>query len=68
MTLYADDGRAISKNWFHLTAEEFSMSEVEILAGTQRANSGPHPQVIHADEVELMDPEIWREAQQREVG
>lgn len=37
-------------------------SKIEILPGTQYANSGPHPPVIHADEVELMDPETWEEA------
>lgn len=29
-------------------------SVVEILPSNARPNSGPHPQVVHADEVELM--------------
>lgn len=34
-------------------------SKVEVIAGTGEANSGPHTTRFDADEVELMDPEIW---------
>jgi hypothetical protein len=37
-------------------------SKIEILGGTVNAVNGPHPQLTHLDEVELMDPEVLSEA------
>lgn len=37
-------------------------SSVEIVPGTIRAVNGPHPQVVHADEVELMDEDVFYES------
>jgi hypothetical protein len=37
-------------------------SRVEILPGTVNSVNGPHPQKVHADEVELMDPEVFSES------
>jgi hypothetical protein len=37
-------------------------SRVEVLPGTKSAVNGPHPQVVHADEVELMDPDVFAES------
>jgi hypothetical protein len=43
-------------------------SVLEILAGTMNAVNGPHPQVVHADEVELMDPEVYQESRNMSQG
>lgn len=37
-------------------------SKVEILPGTTAGVNGPHPVVVHADEVELMDPVVFVES------
>ena len=37
-------------------------SRVEVLPGTISAVNGPHPCVVHVDEVELMDPEVYQES------
>ena len=37
-------------------------SSVEIVPGTIRAVNGPHPQIVHADEVELMDEDVFYES------
>ena len=37
-------------------------SKVEILPGTISAVNGPHPQITHADEVELMDEAVFDES------
>lgn len=37
-------------------------SKTEILAGTLAGVNGPHPVVVHADEVELMDPVVFLES------
>lgn len=37
-------------------------SKLEILPGTVSAVNGPHPQKVHADEVELMDPSVFQES------
>lgn len=37
-------------------------SKVEIVPGTKSAVNGPHPQVAHADEAELMKQEAWDES------
>lgn len=37
-------------------------SKVEILVGTVSSVNGPHPQKVHADEVELMDPVVFQES------
>lgn len=39
-------------------------SKVEIIFGTMQANSGPHPQRVYADEVELMAPDGWESARE----
>lgn len=36
--------------------------KTEIVAGTMAAVNGPHPQIVHLDEVELMDSDVLREA------
>lgn len=37
-------------------------SKVEVLVGTINGVNGPHPQKVHADEVELMDPVVFDES------
>jgi hypothetical protein len=37
-------------------------SDVEVLPGTPDAVNGPHPQKAHADEVELMREDTWKES------
>lgn len=37
-------------------------SKVEIVPGTVAAVNGPHPNGVHADEVELMDPSVFQES------
>ena len=37
-------------------------SKVEIQPGTVAAVNGPHPQKVHADEIELMDPVVYQES------
>ena len=37
-------------------------SKIEILPGTVNSVNGPHPQLVHADEVELMDPDVFEES------
>jgi hypothetical protein len=37
-------------------------SKVEVLVGTINGVNGPHPQKVHADEVELMDPIVFQES------
>lgn len=37
-------------------------SRLEVLPGTMSAVNGPHPQKVHADEVELMDPDVYQES------
>lgn len=43
-------------------------SQLEILPGTKNAVNGPHPQVVHVDEVELMDPEVYQESRNMALG
>lgn len=43
-------------------------SRVEILPGTINAVNGPHPQKVHADEVELMDAEVFDESRNMSQG
>lgn len=43
-------------------------SKVEVLAGTPDAVNGPHPQVAHADEVELMRQDTWEESRNMAVS
>lgn len=43
-------------------------SRVEILPGTISAVNGPHPHKVHADEVELMDPEVFDESRNMSQG
>lgn len=37
-------------------------SKVEIVPGTIAAVNGPHPQKVHGDEIELMDPSVFQES------
>jgi hypothetical protein len=43
-------------------------SQLEVLAGTMNAVNGPHPQVVHVDEVELMDPDVYLESRNMSQG
>lgn len=43
-------------------------SKVEVLPGTKTAVNGPHPQKAHADEIELMDDETWKESRNMTVS
>jgi len=36
--------------------------KTEIVAGTKAAFNGPHPNIVHVDEQELMDPEAFQES------
>lgn len=37
-------------------------SKIEVVAGTETAVSGPHPQIPHADEIEQMDNGTWTQS------
>jgi hypothetical protein len=37
-------------------------SMVELLVGSVSGVNSPHPQVVHADEIDLMDEEVWAES------
>src|ERR1019366_3249656 len=37
-------------------------SEIEILVGSKSGVNSPHPNKVHADEVDLMDSEVWNES------
>lgn len=37
-------------------------SSVEIVVGSKSGVNSPHPQKVHADEVDLMDEEVWGES------
>lgn len=37
-------------------------SKIEIVAGSLKAVSGPHPSVAHADEFDQMDDEVWNQS------
>lgn len=39
-----------------------SGSKVEIIVGTPSGVNSPHPQVVHADEIDLMEDEVWAES------
>lgn len=43
-------------------------SDVEVLPGTPDAVNGPHPQKAHADEVELMREDTWKESRNMTMG
>lgn len=43
-------------------------AEVKVIVGSKAGVNGPHPQVVHIDEVELMEKEIYDEAQQMPKG
>lgn len=43
-------------------------SKVEIVTGTKSAVNGPHPQVAHADEAELMRQDAWDESRNMAVS
>ena len=43
-------------------------SKVEVLAGTPEAVNGPHPQIVHGDEVELMREDTWQESRNMAVS
>jgi intein/homing endonuclease len=58
-----DDGEVDAKARTQLETRWKNGSRVEILAGTMNAVNGPHPQKVHADEVELMDPAVFDESQ-----
>lgn len=45
-----------------------SGSKVEVLAGTPEAVNGPHPQIVHGDEVELMREDTWAESRNMAVS
>lgn len=51
-----------SKTTFH------NGSQLEILPGTENAVNGPHPQVVHVDEVELMEPNVYQESRNMSSG
>jgi hypothetical protein len=39
-----------------------SGSQISVVIGTRSGVNSPHPQVVHADEIDLMDPEIFAES------
>lgn len=43
-------------------------SRVEVLAGTPEAVNGPHPQKAHADEIELMREDTWKESRNMTIS
>lgn len=43
-------------------------SQLEIYAGTKSGVNGPHPNCVHVDEVELMDPEVYEESRLMSAG
>jgi hypothetical protein len=43
-------------------------SKIEVLGSTPEAVNGPHPQKAHADEIELMRDDTWRESRNMTVS
>lgn len=43
-------------------------SKIEVLGSTAAAVNGPHPQVAHADEIELMAEDTWSESRNMTLG
>ena len=43
-------------------------SKVEVLPGTPEGVNGPHPQIAHGDEVELMREDTWNESRNMAVS
>jgi hypothetical protein len=43
-------------------------SSVKVIVGSLAGVNGPHPQLVHIDEVELMQPDVYQEAQQMPKG
>ena len=43
-------------------------SKVEILGSTAEAVNGPHPQIAHADEIELMRDDTWAESRSMTIS
>lgn len=45
-----------------------NLSKVSVLGTTPEQVNGPHPQVAHADEIELMRPDTWKESRNMTVA
>jgi hypothetical protein len=43
-------------------------SKIEVLGSTPEAVNGPHPQKSHADEIELMRDDTWRESRNMTIS
>jgi hypothetical protein len=43
-------------------------STIEILVGSKSGVNSPHPHKVHADEVDLMDEEVWNESRSMASG
>lgn len=68
--IYDDDGNRRSDIKSSVMRETTwkTGSKVEVLAGTPEAVNGPHPQVVHGDEVELMREDTWQESRNMAVS
>lgn len=43
-------------------------SKIEVLGSTPEAVNGPHPQIAHADEIELMRDDTWNESRNMTIS
>lgn len=43
-------------------------SKIEVLGSTPEAVNGPHPQIAHADEIELMRDDTWQESRNMTIS
>ena len=68
--IYDDDGnlKPEVKNSLMLETNFKNLSLIYILAGTEQAVNGPHPQKAHADEIELMDAGTWKESRNMTIS
>lgn len=68
--IYDDNGKKRPQviNSLMRETEFVNGSKVEVLPGTKSAVNGPHPQKAHADEIELMDDETWKESRNMTVS
>jgi LAGLIDADG-like domain len=44
-----------------------SGSKVGVIVGTKAGVNSPHPQTVHADEIDIMEEEVWSESQPKHI-
>jgi hypothetical protein len=70
MWIYDDEGNLKPEIVSSLQRETVfrNGSRVSVLGTTKEQVNGPHPQVAHADEIELMNPDTWSESRNMTIA